>query len=501
MRMFSSQNLLLLAATILAFPSGVLSQPGLFLSDDEILARIGPKTITVRDFTERLELMPWPGMEHPATHDSSRAKAFLSLVAEKLLALQATDLGLVVNTGNSSTLQAMERGLARDRLYREEIRGNVTFAPDEIEKGLRRLSQRLTLGIFRMRDEGSAGRLAAALNAQRDSIPPPLPVDGIIDLDSLSITFGDLPRSYEDTVYTLTLMKAKPSFAPSGGWMVFHLLDASTNPSYPLWTMQERINTVRRRLERFKEQELSAEYLRSHFTEKIKLDSAAFHLLTDTLIEIIKRDPSVKDEQGNYSLTSLHLDIAKRSLEHMNDEPVISSGDDVVPLGRLIDELRFHPTRFTSLDPAIVAEQFNASLRQTAQAALVAEDAVRRGYHQHPDVQRDLSVWVDALGAQKLLKHIVDSVGERRTHSLDSLLPGVVKGRETFRAINEYLVDLAKRFSPELYTDKLRGVKIGAGNMVTRRHFGFGGSMTAMPLLMRLWDWYEAWQTATAVSP
>jgi hypothetical protein len=29
--------------------------------DDEVLARVGPRTITVRDLRERIELTPWPG--------------------------------------------------------------------------------------------------------------------------------------------------------------------------------------------------------------------------------------------------------------------------------------------------------------------------------------------------------------------------------------------------------------------------------------------------------
>ncbi len=499
--MFPRNIPLFLIAVLLTASSTVLPQSSIYLGDDEILARIGPKTITVRDFTERLELMPWPGMEHPATQDSARVKAFLSLVAEKLLALQATDLGMVVNTGNSSVLQAMERGLARDQLFRQEIRGSVTITPDDLDTGLKRLSHQMKVGIFRMYNEASARALAMALSAQRDSLPPPIPVEGILEIDSLTLTFGDLHRQYEDTIYTLKLFEAKPSYAPGRGWMVFHLLDASVNPSYVQWTMQERINAVRRKVEKAKEREQSSQYLRSRFSEQIRMDSLGFHLLTDTLLAIMHRDPAVKQEDGNYSVTSTHLDMAKKSLEGQLQRVIIASGGDDISLGELIDELRFHPTRFASLNSEQVEEQFNASLRQAGQAALVSEDAISKGYHQHPDVQRDLNVWVDALGAQRLLKHIVDSLGERQANSADSLSASAVRGRETFKAINEYIMDLAKRFGPEVYTEKLRRVKVGASNMVTRRHFGFGGSMTAMPMLMRFWDWYEAWQLETVASP
>lgn len=486
---------------VLMTTSTAQPQPDKYLNDDDILARIGPKTITVRDFTERLALMPWPGMDNPATHDSARTMALLSLVAEKLLALQATDLGMIVQTGNSNVLQALERSLARDQLFREEIRGGVTISPDELEAGLQRLSRQMKVGIFRMNDENSARRLARALSAQQDSLPPAIPVQGILEIDSLTITIGDLPREYEDTIYTLRRLEAKASFAPSRGWMVFHLRDASANPSYARWTMHERITAVRRKLERRKERELAAEYLRSRFREHITMDSVAFHLLTDTLLAILRRDSGVSHTDGQYSITSTHLDIATKSLAGQLDRTIITADVADIPLGTLIDELRFHPTRVSSLDPSRVAEEFNASIRQAGQAALVSEDALAKGYNRHPDVQRDLSVWVDALSAQKLLKHIIDSLGERQTQSADSLATAPQRARDTFMAINHYLVELAKRFAPDVYTGKLRRVKVGAANMVTRRHFGFGGSMTAMPLLMRFWDWYDAWHRETVVSP
>jgi hypothetical protein len=51
----------------------------------DTLADIGTAVISARDLLERLELMPFPGKDHPAQHDSAKMLALRALVAEKLL--------------------------------------------------------------------------------------------------------------------------------------------------------------------------------------------------------------------------------------------------------------------------------------------------------------------------------------------------------------------------------------------------------------------------------
>ena len=75
--------------TVLAIGAAqVVAQPGKTLPTDT-LATVGTSVITAKDFLERFELMPWPGKDRRAEHDSAKVKALRSMVAERLLAQEA----------------------------------------------------------------------------------------------------------------------------------------------------------------------------------------------------------------------------------------------------------------------------------------------------------------------------------------------------------------------------------------------------------------------------
>lgn len=69
------------------------------VDETTVLARVGPHTITEQDFLERIDLVPWPGKDNPGLQDSAKITALSSLVAEKLLSLQAVSQGIASAEG------------------------------------------------------------------------------------------------------------------------------------------------------------------------------------------------------------------------------------------------------------------------------------------------------------------------------------------------------------------------------------------------------------------
>jgi parvulin-like peptidyl-prolyl isomerase len=62
------------------------------------------------------------------------------------------------------------------------------------------------------------------------------------------------------------------------------------------------------------------------------------------------------------------------------------------------------------------------------------------------------------------------------------------------RSMSTYVANLAKNYSVDVRYEKLPGVKIQPANMFTHRIIGFGGVITATPILYPNWEWMKEYR-------
>ena len=67
--------------------------------------------------------------------------------------------------------------------------------------------------------------------------------------------------------------------------------------------------------------------------------------------------------------------------------------------------------------------------------------------------------------------------------------------------MNGYLANLAQKYSVEIYYRNLKAVEIQPANMFTRRVIGFGGVITAAPMLYPNWEWVNEWRKSGKILP
>lgn len=73
----------------------------------DTVATIGTQAISAADFLERFELMPWPKKDVKSRIEYTKLEFLYSLIAEKLLALEATNQ----NIGTDSVTVKMQSNL------------------------------------------------------------------------------------------------------------------------------------------------------------------------------------------------------------------------------------------------------------------------------------------------------------------------------------------------------------------------------------------------------
>jgi hypothetical protein len=113
---------------ILMFTVGLTFGAAAGTNDDAPVAKAGKREITAAEFTERFELTPWNKEIRTLPVETSKMEFLYTLVAEKLWAQKAVELGFDTSAQVRANFTSLEKMFVRDALYRLEITDKVTAA-------------------------------------------------------------------------------------------------------------------------------------------------------------------------------------------------------------------------------------------------------------------------------------------------------------------------------------------------------------------------------------
>ncbi len=301
----------------------------------DTLAEIGTKVITGRDLIERIELMPWHGKDKPSQHDSAKVKALQSMVAEQLLALDASAQGIGTDSTTMRYRKNVEHLLVRDELFKREVKAKVTVSDEEIRKGLRRYARQLRLLQFGVRSEKEGKELGRALRAgiSPDSVVYRFSKSFFTRLDSLTVNFGGLDERLEDAVYALDSKNrvSVPVRSQFFGWVVLYLVNHETNPDYAKNALQERVHVVERDIRQRKEKREGSRYQATVLAPtKASAKPDMFELIARTSLGMLVADSARYKQNGSYSLTSIVDRLADTLSPYLDQEfvEIENGGDD-----------------------------------------------------------------------------------------------------------------------------------------------------------------------------
>lgn len=103
---------------------------------------------------------------------------------------------------------------------------------------------------------------------------------------------------------------------------------------------------------------------------------------------------------------------------------------------------------------------------------------------------------------------LFEVLGKRRTRQavvgFDTLKQNVymhLLAEKRKQSVDRYIANLAREQHVTVDFDKLKRVQVSRVPMFTRRFLGFGGSMTAVPMLMQRWNWIGEYEQPPAIVP
>jgi len=420
----------------------------------DTLAEVGSGVITAADLTERIDLMPFPGKDRPSESDSVKARALESLVAERLLAEEATVRGIGFDSVTALRLDALERAFVRDELYKKEVSAGVHASDAEIHSGLKKYLFQLRLVIFRCPSEESARALSVSLErAGSDTLGAPVsgPLPGVrpTSADTVIMNYGVTDESIEGPAYALDVphRASPPILSPMLGWTVLYLVDRGLNPAASAQNLTERMITVKNTVERRKARAKGIRYMASVLDpRKAEADRGTLELLGKTLHALIASDTAAHRSGDRFIVTPGEVDNLEETLRGDLSRVLVTVQGGALTLGQALQSFRLEPFTTPSLGRRTFAYILNESVKRIAREEILAREGYGMNLQSSPAVTHDVSTW-----RNNWLAHMMEAGFKRSA------------GEPTEEEETRELIGYAHLLSPgyevnvrEIFTDSLR---------------------------------------------
>ncbi len=413
----------------------------------DTLAEIGASVITARDFLERIELMPWPGKDRAAEHDSAKIRALRSLVAEFLLAQEAAVQGLGRDSGTQRRSLELERLMVRDELYKREVLSRVNVKPQELSVGLKRYPRELEILYLRSPARAAAEELGDSLEMYRtlDSTLRRVSSRLLIGADTLFLQFGSMDRTLEDSAYALSPRRPVSGVLRSDlyGWGFVVRLGERSNADALKKSIPDRRTAVENIIRRRKQDARAASFTGSILApQRAEADPVLFETAAATLHGLVMRDPAARTSKGAYRIFATDLDSVEHVLEKDLQRVFVQTASGGLTVADVLDGLRSRDMSVVSLDPERFRNRLNAYIREVVAGELIAREGYRQGLERSENVRRDVAVWERTWAATALIRNLTASVEVTEAEAMEYCIRnGAVLGRPYEVNIREVLSD------------------------------------------------------------
>jgi hypothetical protein len=397
------KTLLLLSATI--FFEIIFAQNR---SNDKILARIGEKEISVKEFIERSELTIRPN------NFKSKNTTLNNLISEKILALEAkrnnTLLSIPLIEGR---LRGIKEQLMRDKLYDEASVKKVKLDSQEVKNTYRLSVREYELEFYTLQSPELAHNIQTAIE-----LAPELTDDLLKQLEE---AVGKKPiqrikyKDPEDDIIHESLYSKPldvgtvvgPLRLRTGEYIIMKVLNWTATPLVAEEDQQMRWVNVQEKLREIKARKMWALFQKEIMKgKKIEFTRDSFKVLSDMAIKFYIRNNS--GDSGEFKIPTSTVAIDSNAVFFTIDKTEWT-------IGRFGKELMAHPLVFrtTNLDSSKFKEQFKLAIVDMVRDYYLNVEAYKRSYDKSADVNNALRVWRDAFLAldtqMTVLKAAMDS--------------------------------------------------------------------------------------------
>lgn len=379
------------------------------------VARVGSKTISDSEFLERYEFTPGFRRHIQKMDDSNKLEFLFTLIAEKLFALEAKNLKLDTTEVIRFARKAFERMFVRDKLFQEEIRKKISVTDNEILAATIKNNSKLYVNFLFSQDKEEIEQLYNYLQQG-------IPFDSILiespeyeeQREPIEVLFGQMEESIEDSLFKMKVGEYTKPFLTPDGWYIFKLVNKSSNFFLTEEDKENAKKTIVRIVENRKlinrQKEFYAEYFRDR---KVDVDAKLFKLIAEeisSIFEFKKKNFTYQDNQPIYLDAFDVIKIEDKLGSEKLFKPFIKFDYQPITTKEFIRLLAFDG--FNSLDYKLnsILAKLDFQTKRMIEYELFYREGLKRGYHNLPEIKKEIELWTDNYLFQILQNQIVDSI-------------------------------------------------------------------------------------------
>ncbi len=377
------------------------------IPEDEILVRIGDRTITKDEFIKRAEYTIRP--EYCKGDYYQHKKIILnSLIAEKLFALEAGDTARIVqNVQIQRYIRGRKEQAMRQAYYQDKFYKKIRLDKEEVKQMYKMLGRKYRMGYFTVDDTSAARRIAAYLRQPGGSFQRAYQQIAPGDtLPKKHIAWNEEPGELLREVIFGQELEVGQVIGPvdvEGEYLFMKVLGWRFRPAVNNNDIQNRRDDAVEFLTIKHATRMYKQYVVDLMAgKKLRLDPNGFRSLVNVMGPVFfdlrdKKQNFLQKSQGQHR--DLMLDTLTTELERLQDQPLLTLNDEMMTIGDLRVEMQSHPLQFRkrNMHKGEFARQLKYAIADLIADRYITEEAYQKGYDQHPGVINQTNMWRDNL--------------------------------------------------------------------------------------------------------
>lgn len=378
---------------------------------DVPVARIGPTDITRDEFRKRFELTPWPGKHREGFLDVIKEEILYSMIAERLLALEAERREYTEDRGVQQMVERMKRFYVKDQLYTDEVQGAVEVEEEDLRQE-----------YFRSKTDASVSFLFFESRAEADMVYERIeagtPFDRIV-IDNpehmISDHHVDWDMTHPNLIDVLDNMEPGDVSNPvptEYGFYIVKLEDLTVDPLMTEAEFNRLKPSLEKELRSRWEKPAAREFVGEVIGEThIQVHSRGMGLLLTEMERVLEQKRAMQFS-GNPMIVFNDLDFDEMiaALNDDLDTSLITYGDHHWAVGEMLNQLRLFGVWFQQDADVPVLPQLRNIIEDVVVDEVLSNKGLERNYHELPDIRREIETWKNHFIAELLKRDVIRDI-------------------------------------------------------------------------------------------
>ena len=379
-------------------------------TDESVVAQMGNEKITAKELRQRFELSPYIPSDKNIDPDSIKYDFLYSLIAEKLWAREAEDLGVTTTDKFNFIFKPLEEMFVRDALFKIEVEDKVSLSADDITNGIIKSQTKLNAQIITSKDSVIIFELYQVLNSNIN-IDSLISATKNITSNIFDVSLGSLKdEEIEDSLYSLPLNGFTSPIRSEVGWVIF-IIKNKIFTAIDLGN-QQAVDNMKKVIRNRRIEKRYKEYLNDLLGGiTINIDPEAFNALNTEVWNVLK-NKSARNDSANYfeiSESDYSYIISSLGSDNLNRQLFLLSDKEFI-IKDFLSSLAFNGFHVTLLDSEVVLQKLNQRVKRFVEEQLITEEAYKHGLQLTPTVRNDLQIWKENYLAHLYFNNNLDSI-------------------------------------------------------------------------------------------